>query len=259
MMSSSNKSPFGKLAAFAVVMSMFLAAITMPVAAADGSTSAGNNDAGNVGLAIGVQQGAGNVAVTVTYADNGTLTSNASIEVTSDNDYVGDGSHMSDSNGQLILPGPSETVNATITAEKGSLSRTKEVTLRASNGSGPAHVPRGIRVASLAHSLQDGVFPGRMGQLVAGLMTSFWDFPSSNGHGPSTAENPGQSSSHSPPGHAKGQGNKPNGSDNGPPENPGRADNDDENDEEPGKSDNGHRGNSGNNGNPGGNGKAKGR
>ena len=261
-----SRSPqFGKLAAFAVGLSVFLAAITMPVAAESGATSVGNNEAGNVGgLAIGVQQGAGNVAITVTNSNNGSLTSNASVDVDTDNTYSGEGSYSTDSNGQLILPGPEHTVNATITAEKGNLSGSKVVTLHASNGTGSEKVPRGIRIASLVHSLQEGAFPGPMGQIVAGLKANFWELPSERGQGPSASNGPDDSSNPGPPEHAKGKENNSGGSDSSQAATPGNSGNnhDEESDnasdnDRPGKS-NENRGNSGNKKNSNGNGKAKG-
>lgn len=261
-----SKSPqFGKLAAFAVGLSVFLAAITMPVAAGSDATSVGNNEVGNVGgLAIGVQQGAGNVAITVTNSNNGSLTPNASVDVNTDNMYTGEGSYSTDSNGQLILPGPEHTVNATITAEKGNLSASKVVTLHASNGTDIQKVPRGIRIASFVHSLQDGAFPGPMGQIIAVLMTNFWELPSERGQGPSASNGPDDSSNPGPPEHAKGKEINPGGSNSSRDANPGNSGNEHDqgsdnasNNDRPGKS-NENRGNSGNKENSNGNGKAKG-
>lgn len=210
---------FALTAAVGLVVSA-LAPAAMGVAAA----STGNNQldgAGNEELSIGVQQGAGNVTVSVSH--NGSAVDNASVMVDADGQYDGSGSHVTDSEGILSLPVPNQTVNVTITAEKDGLTGSTNATLRAHEGQGAPFVPMGQRVAAFVHGLEqsDGIVA--IGPFVADYVHSLAppDEPAGIQHtGPPTwldsvKQNGG------PPGFVGQQGPSAANEDGGPPEHAG--------------------------------------
>lgn len=92
------------LTAIIVVAAMAVPAFTGTVAAAEP-------------LAIGVTQDASTGNATVTVTDNGSVVSNATVEVTAPNvDYAGEGNYTTDENGTVTLPNPNETVSVDLTA-----------------------------------------------------------------------------------------------------------------------------------------------
>lgn len=100
-------------------------------------------------LSLGVQQGAGQVTVTVTEA--GDVVENATVSVDSANWTVND--TTTDENGVATFDRPTETVNATITAETADATGSTNVTIEGAEGEGPDFTPHGQMVSSLVHSL----------------------------------------------------------------------------------------------------------
>ena len=68
-------------------------------------------------LHVGVSQSGADVTVTVTA--NGTAVENASVTVSTNASYAGNGTYATDENGTVDLPAPSENVTVTVTATEG--------------------------------------------------------------------------------------------------------------------------------------------
>ena len=66
-------------------------------------------------LSVGVEQGPDTGEATVTVADNETAVENATVTVTSESGYAGNGTYETDANGSVALPEPNETVSVTVT------------------------------------------------------------------------------------------------------------------------------------------------
>jgi hypothetical protein len=137
------------------------------------------------GLATAEETGAGNLAVSVTQADDGsatvTVTANesgvadASVVVEAQNvSYEGEGSnYTTDENGTVGLPAPEENVTIDVTATVDNRSASTTATLRAVNESDEENETFGQRVSSRVHiikgDLADG---GRLGPSLAAWVVS---------------------------------------------------------------------------------------
>jgi hypothetical protein len=68
-------------------------------------------------------------AATVTVTRDAAIVENATVNVTSDTPYAGNGSYTTDTNGTVSLPEPAETVNVTVAATEGDDEATTDVRL----------------------------------------------------------------------------------------------------------------------------------
>ncbi len=210
--------PHLRLTALAITIGIVF---TVFAPAGVGVAAAGNEpvaNAGNQGLGVGIQQGAGSVTVSV--SQNGTAVENATVRVTANNTYAGTGEYMTDTDGSVSLPVPNETVMVEITAEAGNQTGTANATLHANAGKGPAFIPMGQRIAAFVHGLQQTGGVVKIGPAMADYVTAL----APAGGPPTTGPPPWASdvgNRGGPPDHAV---NDARGGDRGPPEHAGPPD-----------------------------------
>lgn len=97
-------------------------------------------------LSVGVEQGPDTGEATVTVADNETAVENATVTVTSESGYAGNGTYETDANGSVALPEPNETVSVTVNASSDNVTASQQVEL----------VPREDSLAVSANQSEDG-------------------------------------------------------------------------------------------------------
>lgn len=186
-----------------------------------GIAAAGNepvSSAGNQGLNVGVQQGAGSVTVSVSH--NGSAVENAIVRVSANDTYAGTGDYVTDPAGTVSLPTPNETVQVTITAEAANRTGSANATLHANEGHGPSFVPVGQRIAAFVHGLQQSGGVVQIGPAMADYVTAL----APAGGPPTTGPPPwvnDVADRRGPPGHAV---DDTRGSDRGPPDHAGLSD-----------------------------------
>ncbi|WP_318569454.1 hypothetical protein [Salinigranum marinum] len=123
----------------------------------------------DTGLAVDVvQNGDGTAAVTVT--DDGSAVENATVNVTSDVAYDGNGTYTTGAEGAVELPRPDENVTITVIAINGSEEATATAELEIVENGGFANF--GQWVSSYVHQLRDeGYFGAEFGQKVSEFAT----------------------------------------------------------------------------------------
>jgi len=147
-------------------------AVAVTITAEDGEDEA-TTDADlspvDTGLAVDVvQNDDGTAAVTVT--DDGSAVENATVNVTSDLAYGGNGTYTTDAEGAVELPRPEQNVTVTVTAINGSEEATTTAELEVVENGGFANF--GQWVSSYVHQLQDeGYFGAEFGQKVSEFAT----------------------------------------------------------------------------------------
>lgn len=121
------------------------------------------------GLSIGVKQGAARVTISVTDAENATAVAGANVSVTSSDTYNGTGDYVTGDDGTVSIPAPdgNRTVTVTITAEADGKTGEVTVTLRGTEGQGPAETPFGMRISSFIKSLKGLGVDGPLGQVIS--------------------------------------------------------------------------------------------
>lgn len=121
------------------------------------------------GLAIGVQQGAGRVTISVTDAENASPVPDANVTVSSADDYNGTGEDTTGDDGTVSIPGPdgNRSVTVTITARADGKTGETTVTLHGNDGKGPAETPFGMSISAFVHSLKGLGVDGPLGQVVS--------------------------------------------------------------------------------------------
>lgn len=184
-----------------------IVAVTMLVAVAV-SGVAGAAISTDEQLLVGVTQDGTDVTVDVTAND--TAVENASVTVEAVNaTYAGEGAYVTDVNGTVSLPSPSENVTVEVTAEKANATGSTTVDLVAVEDDEPEFGSFGQRVSWFVHSLLgDEDTEGGIGQAVSEFVTS--NNPS-NDNKPDHAGKPddagnsenGKSNGGGPPEHAK--------------------------------------------------------
>jgi hypothetical protein len=97
-------------------------------------------------LSVGVEQDPDTGEATVTVADNETAVENATVTVTSESGYAGNGTYETDANGSVALPEPNETVSVTVNASSDNVTASQQVEL----------VPREDSLAVSANQSEDG-------------------------------------------------------------------------------------------------------
>ena len=120
-------------------------------------------------LAIGVQQGAGDVTVAIT--ENGAGVANATVTVTPEGNWSETGTYETDEDGYVVLEAPAETVNATLSATANGTTVERTTTVRGNDGAGPANTPFGQFVAALIGSVQNAALDQPLGPVVAEFVT----------------------------------------------------------------------------------------
>lgn len=170
-------------------------------------------------LAIGVQQGAG--AVTVSVSSAGEPVRNATVSVDAAGLNVSD--QETDEAGSTSFDRPNETVNATITATTAGASASTTETIQGSAGNGPDHTPPGQMVSSYVQTLQDADLEGPLGSLVSAFSITANTGPPAHVTDNATTGPPDHAGNESegPPEHANGE--------QGPPEHAGPDEDDDDN------------------------------
>jgi hypothetical protein len=146
--------------------------VTVTVTATDdddeATTSAGLSPV-DTGLAVSVVQNSDGTA-TVTVTDDGTAVENASVDVTSDVAYDGNGSYETDATGTVGLPAPEENLTVTVTAVNDSEEATTTVSLELVENGGYANF--GQWISSYVQQLKDeGYFGKEFGQRVSEFAT----------------------------------------------------------------------------------------
>ncbi|WP_372911707.1 hypothetical protein [Salinigranum sp.] len=123
----------------------------------------------DTGLAVSVVQNSDGTA-TVTVTDDGTAVENASVDVTSDVAYDGNGSYETDATGTVGLPAPDENLTVTVTAVNGSEEVTTTADLELVENGGYANF--GQWISSYVQQLKDeGYFGKEFGQKVSEFAT----------------------------------------------------------------------------------------
>lgn len=121
-------------------------------------------------LAVSVTQ-ADDGSATVTVTDNGTAVENSSVNVTSETDnvsYAGAGDYETDENGTVGLPAPEENVTISVTAAFDNETATTTATLTAVEGDNESAF--GQAVSSFVNSLNKNETDGPMGVLVSNFV-----------------------------------------------------------------------------------------
>lgn len=172
----------GRTRVFALFAAMLMVgAVVAPFAVfADdhGSGGSGNIGATAGNLAIGVQQGAQHVTVSVTH--NGTGVENASLNVSANESWNETGEYDTDEDGFVTLTRPNQTVTATFNATKDNRSGSTTETIQGSAGEGPDSVPFGQFVSAFVQSLHEATAPDKpLGQLISSMVRD--NNPAANG------------------------------------------------------------------------------
>jgi hypothetical protein len=197
--------------------------------------------AGDGDLEVGVAQGGSGVFVEVT--ENGTAVENATVEVSADGNYSGEGTYLTNENGTVELPLPTENVTVAVTATFEGEEATTTATLSAEFTEEAKNF--GQAVERFIESLRAAGFNGPLGRIVSEFVTTNnpsndvhdGEHPSADAPGRSDADdvatgddtererNGAEDEARGPPEHAKDRGNRGDHSDG---ESGGDADEDDE-------------------------------
>ncbi len=166
-------------------------------------------------LAVGVQQGAGDVTVAVT--EGGAGVANATVTVTAEGNWSETSIYGTDEDGYVVLEAPAETVNATLSATTNGTTVERTATVRGNDGAGPADTPFGQFVAALIGSVQNAGLDQPLGPVVAEFVTATAGAP----------EDTGPNGESGPPEGAGADGDD----DRGPPEDARTGDGDEDDDD----------------------------
>jgi hypothetical protein len=146
--------------------------VTVTVTATDAddeATTSAELSPVDTGLAVSVVQNSDGTA-TVTVTDDGMAVENASVDVTSDVAYDGNGSYETDATGTVGLPAPDENLTVTVTAVNGSEEATTTADLGLVENGGYANF--GQWISSYVQQLKDeGYFGKEFGQKVSEFAT----------------------------------------------------------------------------------------
>ena len=162
--------------------------------------SPADDDPEDAPFSIGVQQAGQHVTVAVT--ENGTGVDGAVVEIAANDTYTEEEwTHVTGEDGTAVLSPPNETVEATVTATKDNATASTTVTLRASNGTGPAHAPPGGFVAAFVHSLQADDLDAPLGHYISSFVQGPPDHAGPDGERgpPDHAGPPGNDTEQGPP------------------------------------------------------------
>lgn len=214
-----------------VLVAIALLAIGHGTAGLAGNDAVGNDAVGNdAQLSIGVQDGAGQVTVSVT--EDGTPAENATLAVDASDWDVND--TTTDEDGIATFDKPTTDVTATFEATTANASATKTVDISGSNGTGPDFTPQGQIISSTVQSLQDTPLGEPLGQILSALeLMGPPDHAGADGDigGPTDDAGPqdhaGPDGDAGPPDHAG-----PDDDNGGPPDHAGPPDDDDDEDDD---------------------------